>query len=423
MVEWMPPRPLMDGEGLSPAEQQRLDAVNELAEPVWMAAPVGVEDLARDAEWPPARGAARQRRMQHLYSAAKGDWRWMLTDPADRCIVPDRIAPWTDLVVSLLMATPPQADIEGLQAALEGVAVDALRYGCGLLAMVDGRMERIDIRYAWPVDSIDSGSWAQVVPFVSADSRDGKPDKARVVVYDAEKHEMGGVVHQWLPSGGETGNGRFGDKASDLPTETATLMPVMRPLVEDGWGASALEPLVPIVSEMVLRLSRGSDVLNHHQRPILVLESQKYDLPDTLSAMTDFGKAGERAEQPTVEDLRKHLPSLLRQDVVVAPDGTALRYLQASIDDHAAQSHFERLEDEWTAGTSMSRAEAGDSAHEESGVAVVRKEAKLVARTRRLKEELHRIAEMVADRLFAWEYGTAEEQMDPDPENPEGPLA
>ena len=364
---------------------------------VYLACPVTESDWQSGQTWPPDRCKERDARFTLQHNVSRGDFTSVIKPLDEQTVSIDRIGSFIDAVSAILLTTDPGNDITddavriSLQNMIDNVASDALKHGRGIMAMIDGELRWLDIRYAWPYG--DTDYWAFVEPVVTIESEDGSPNRLRIMVWDGTN--MGGEYREYI-------YGVIGDVVEEISDVPAVLSVVDRPPSDDKWGTPAVDVLVPIVAEMIRRDSSVSAVLDKHTRPKLVVSANIANAQTFLDLISAEGGGVEGAL--SAEDITRLGKAMEDQDVLVIPDGIDKpELLTWEADLSSAFTFLDHLDSLFYRITGMAPAEAGDSGHVESGSAIERRQYLLIARTARLFSNLYSSAKEVYGD-FKWEY-------------------
>ena len=198
-----------------------------------------------------------------------------------------------------------------------------------------------------------------------------------------------------------TGVGDLGDPIAEITPEPALLSVVDRGPVIDGWGASLVDSLMPIVSELVRRYSGLSKVLDTNESPIFAVFGNPADIVAFEDDTNPYASGGDL----TAEQLRKWAPSLKQSEVTIFPQSIdRAEYLLWEGDMAASFAFIDRLEAEMSRASGMAPMglESADTGDTPSGIAIARRQALLVTRTARLHAALHNAAQKAWGQPFAW---------------------
>ena len=377
---------------------------------IWLGVFVEPSDFAKDQPWPPRRGGARHARFAAQHAAARGDYTTWIPAAAKITLPSNPIGAYIDEVRSIMLASAP-ADNEPtevrrmIRRAIGRAVADLIKHGRAVAYGGEGNLVVPDIRYAWPFD--DDG-WALVVPQMTTS------DDADIVdVWTLDGETLEGQRRE-LSTGTASDSvyGTLGDVVEDYLSEPANVAYADRPDIVNGWGTPA-DDLIPLAVNMARRESGIDYAVDRNERPAIQLsvppsDRGEFDTVSTQSTVTD-------ADMQTTADAvyRNH-------NVLTLADGRGrAEYLVWSAPMEASFALLDRLDQHWTRATGSPPVESADSGNVESGVALARRKAGLVAKARELHEAVYDMLTTVMGRPFEWPYvdtvlNSMDETEDPD---------
>jgi len=279
-----------------------------------------------------------------------------------------------------------------------------------LVGLIEGELAWRSTFRSYPSAEVEGG-WYFIEPMVSIASEDGRPDIAAIGVYNGTS--LATEIRRWTHV--SPGRGVIGTAVATEAPRPATFIRIDKPPVDGNWGTSDVDDLAPIAAEITERMSGIDYVVTHNERPPVAIYGNTDDLP-AVRALLDTDGASP-SEPLTAQELRRWAPSLVENDVVIFPDGIrSAEYLLWDGDMSASFDLLGQLERDWSTVSGMAVTEPGDSAEVASGVAIARRNFRLVAKTARLHAELHAALETLIGP-FAWPYiGESLSAVEPDPE-------
>ena len=265
------------------------------------------------------------------------------------------------------------------------------------MGVVDGDLVWRSVFRSYPSAEVPGG-WYFVEPMVSINSEDGKPDIVSIGVYNGQSLML--EIRQWEHL--SSGRGVIGQSVASEAPRPAQFLQISKPPIDGLWGTSDVDDLAPIAAEITERMSGIDYVVTKNERPMVMVYGNTDDLPAVRSLLDIEG--ANPGEPITAAELRAWAPSLREHDVVVFPDGIReARYLMWDGDMSASFDLLGQLERDWSTVSGMAVTEAADSAEVASGVAIARRNFRLVAKVARLHEELHAALEILVGP-FDWPY-------------------
>ena len=111
----------------------------------------------------------------------------------------------------------------------------------------------------------------------------------------------------------------------------------------------------------------------------------------------------EEQRELTIDEVRSWVPTLLGHDVLLGRDGyQAGAFIQADLSTDKALNFLARLDQRWTQKTGQVPVEQADTGDVSSGVAVARRQARLVARSRERHTALLRMLSRLLGHPLDW---------------------
>ena len=131
----------------------------------------------------------------------------------------------------------------------------------------------------------------------------------------------------------------------------------------------------------------------------------------------------EAPRELTIAEIRANVPTLLGHDVLLLRDGyRSGEFAQADLSTDKALNFLARLDQRWTQKTGQVPVEQADTGDVSSGVAVARRQARLVARSRErhtgLKGMFSRLLGRPLDWLYVSDMMSDPHEDDPPPDAP-----
>lgn len=370
---------------------------------VWMAAPVSAADIRAGAEWPPPRLRERAERADAQRRAARGDLSLLIEDATLRTVKVNRVGAFLDTVSALLIQPDTAENISDPQDRLnllnviDSASRDACTHGATLIGLIEGNLVWRSTFRSYPSAEVPGG-WYFIEPMVSINSEDGKPDIVSVGAYNGESIVV--EIRKWEHL--SSGRGVIGQSVASEAPRPAQIVQVNKPPVDGLWGTSDVDDLAPIAAEINERMSGIDYVVSRNERPVFGVYGNTDDLPAIRSLLDVEGASP--GEPLTAAELRDWAPSLREHDVAVFPDGIRQAgYITWDGDMSASFDLLGQLERDWSTVSGMAVTEPADSAEVASGVAIARRNFRLVAKTARLHEELHAALEALVGP-FDWPY-------------------
>ena len=327
--------------------------------------------------------------MRYQREAAQGRFAQWLSGPLD--YVDSRIGDHEDLLTALLMLSPPEPDSlpafqRTVQDSLETAAVDMIRHGAALLCGDDMSLKWLDIRYCWPVE--DGMSWLVVNPEISTMTGSWYPDQAECWLLMDDR--MVGVLRKWGAGQTNPTYGSLGDIVGVFPEQPARYAPAYRPPKSHRWGTSLVDKMLPVCVEMIRRESGMSYAIDRNERPMMQIKVSTADLlaRGLLQESEETGElglstVGKQTVQAIERQVAQFAQSYRQHDVSILLDGMdPAEMLEWSQNMGASDDFLQRLDMRLEQITGFTRLEPGDSGAVESGVAVARRQAFGMARTR-----------------------------------------
>ncbi len=251
------------------------------------------DDIREGMEFPPHRFRQRDDRLASLKKLWLGDFSEHLT-LAKETVVINHFRNYSTQLANMLLMSIPEGNVS--VGALFDAVVEQTAYGGCVLSAIDGEVQTIDPNTWYP---LQDGSFYAVVPFISVEAHDSRPDAAEVW-YFSEGGSVERAVYGW--EGEYTGRGRLERLKQDWTNAGTHRSVVIPKLPTRGiWGTSKYIEIAAPTIEIANRGTRNSRVLDINGRPILTVtqaaedaESQ-YDLsgdPDTdANARAELEKA------------------------------------------------------------------------------------------------------------------------------------
>ena len=284
-----------------------------------------IKDLDPQKEWPPMRFKERNKSIGVYRCLWDGDLRIISSTSMRHLRVNVNHFRRVSTIVADLLLTAPIAQlpevvtVSEMEDAASRALVDQMRFGGSIVVTtvggtseygVDGeftgimidpetiQLSVIDPEHFYPTSD---GGYIIVVPFVSNEAYDYKPDMAEVRICDRNGFVYR-RIYKWQ-------NNHFGAlvEASPEPIEVSSYIIIPRSPLIDGWGTSAFPDIAPLVLEQAIRLSSYSHVLNMHESPTLVYSTALKDV-DLLSVDPQtYEKDKRKVEAATgaVRDMRQ----------------------------------------------------------------------------------------------------------------------
>ena len=378
---------------------------------VWMSIPVTLDELSEGSIWPPTRGLRRRRRMDAQHAAARGDYSTWLPNYAPD-IVTAPISSLVDDVRSIMSSTLPEIDepdamLAMLCAAVGSAVHDMIVHG-RTVAVFDGTsLLSLDVRYTWPLWGIADG-WVTVTPTVTPASQDGDPDVATITAY---ANGQSSTVIRRLDASNQAGTyGTLGPEVASIEGPTVAVAHTDNPPVIDGWGEGC-DHLIPIAVALARRESGADYALDRFEVPLFQIGMASTDASQALLGV-------ESPRRLTETEIRQMVPTLLGHDVLLLTDGYRPgEFAQATLSTDKSLNFLARLDQRWTQKTGQVPVEQADTGDVSSGVAVARRQARLVARSRERHTGLLTMFNRLLGRPLNWPY-VSDMMADPHEDDP-----
>ena len=255
----------------------------------------------------------------------------------------------------------------------------------------------LDMRYTWPLWGIDGG-WVTVTPTVTPASQDGDPDVATITVY---ADGQSSTIIRRLDASNQAGTyGTLGPAVASIEGPPVTAAHTDNPPVIDGWGEGC-DQLIPLA----VALSRRESGADYALRPVRGVDSSKSGWPPP-TPQPGAARRRSKSRQLTVDEIRAMVPTLLGHDVLLLHrDGYRPgEFAQATLSTDKALNFLARLDQRWTQKTGQVPVEQADTGDVSSGVAVARRQARLVARSRERHTGLLGMFQRLLGRPLNWPY-------------------
>ena len=365
---------------------------------VWMAVPVTLDELSEGSIWPPTRGLRRRRRMDDQHAATRGDYSTWLPNYAPD-IVTAPISSLVDDVRSIMSSTLPEIDEPEELLAMIGPWVgssvhDLITHG-RTVAAYDGTVLRsLDMRYTWPLWGVDDG-WVTVKPTATPLSQDGDPDAAAITVYTPGQSAT--IIRRLDASNNDGTYGTLGAAVASMTGPAVTVAHYDNPPTIDDWGEGC-DQLIPLAVALARRESGVDYSLDRFEVPLFQIGMANADASQAL--------LGVESSRPLTEsEIRTMVPTLLGHDVLLLRDGyRSGEFAQATLSTDKALNFLARLDQRWTQKTGQVPVEQADTGDVSSGVAVARRQARLVARSRERHTGLLGMLQRLLGRPVNWPY-------------------
>ena len=378
----------------STPDQRRL--VGWPLEPVELDLPVTEEDFAPGMQWPPARMNYRTERLNQYERIYRGDLRDFVYDTSAVSVAINYPGLICDETSSMLSATMPE---DAVSDYVSDGGVEIMRFGRTYIIVLDGYAKAYDPRLCFR-DMDGERLWV-FTPYVTEASRDGSYNA--VMIYEVAQGEAiayEAPLQQQLRKGAVESL-RFGERVETGRT-TGGWSYADRPPTMGGWGASALDAIIPVTFEIAKRYTSNAWVLDAHQFPTRIMAGSVADMARQI--LRDFehdGPGWDNADtQRAVEDSMGSLDTFWTGDGV---DAASSKYMEWSGQLAASFAQIDSLRGELRFLVSMSAALEQEGGDTPSGTALAQMDSRSLRRGTQLWVTMYEAATTALGYAPQWD--------------------
>ena len=365
---------------------------------VYWNVPVFMEDIGIGKSWPNDRIKERYDRANVLNAVSKGN----ISNFVDTPFYVDRYDSLRTITSALLCGDHPEAEgYTDLEYSVSRSDWDGATYGKSLFVGTnDGMVNVPDIRNCWPIGGTKD-DWIILYPRIGPTSKNGEFTSCDVWILNE-----GNIVFNTYEVRQQRKEDPF--EFISLVNEDPILVParwksINDGIVQDGWGTSQLEKLIPALCEFTV--IENLIMYLENELPILTLDQTKINVSDLLD------KNGSRLVHGAAENITKaavrEIGRIMRTSpVFFGGEGTSnARWIEKAKGSESAQSYLSNvLNNVWTQLTGQVAYESGDLSEASSGESLARRQANLVVRCVSRFNERKKALDFVTGQDVDWDF-------------------